>query len=249
MNKHKLLTVFLLFFTIASHCGQDNSLAEQSINLLNLPREIWVYSLTLSFEPGENIANIVTYQNLSMVSSFFQHPDFFNALVNYLQEEKVSYLDLFKLNRRINLRFKANRKKHYFTQEFLYRLFEGGTYADVNAKDFCGSTALKSACKYSPEIVPLLLEAGADVNEALRGGSPPLMGTCIYGLDSVKFSIEPGPHLNYVDNLGNAILMTACLYNKLDMVELLIEAGADVNAVNVSGKTPLMFACSCRIVS
>ncbi len=99
--------------------------------------------------------------------------------------------------------------------------------ADVNAKDtngrtpLCGAITLNNVANPNPEVVKILIDAGANINNVTdRGGSTPLHQAIAWGWDP--------PHYE-----GDANLI---------MIELLLEAGADVYARNSSGVTPLDFA-------
>jgi ankyrin repeat protein len=81
----------------------------------------------------------------------------------------------------------------------------------VNARDTDGSTPLHCAAwKGHPEVVALLLKAGANVNAQNSNG-----------------------------HWGTTALHAAAHANQAAVAQLLIEHGADVNARDLSGKTPM----------
>ncbi|MDI9408661.1 MAG: ankyrin repeat domain-containing protein [Candidatus Pacebacteria bacterium] len=119
---------------------------------------------------------------------------------------------------------------------------------NVNIIDSRGVTALYSALVFCPELVKLILDAGANVNVKNKDneGETVLMYAAALGYDDmVNLFITAGADVNVKDNFGNTAMMK--IVNKkfltvYKVVELLINAGADVNAKNNSGNTALMFA-------
>ena len=120
--------------------------------------------------------------------------------------------------------------------------------ADVNKKDQHGTTPLKLAVGYNknPEVIQVLLDAGADVNGTSGyGGSTALM-SATYGTDNpvvMKMLIDAGADVNAEDGLGRTALMYATIqHGSPEEVKLLLDAGADVNAKDKLHVTALMSA-------
>ncbi len=95
-------------------------------------------------------------------------------------------------------------------------------------------------------IMPMLIEAGADVNEQNEFGSPALIvAACRGRTQLVDILLRSGAEIN-VSVEGSGITALACAVGKghTDTVRLLIEAGADLETVDKQGTTPLMTAQS-----
>ena len=94
-----------------------------------------------------------------------------------------------------------------------------------------------------PELIKLLIEAGANVNAKENDGRTPLMCAADKGhSEIVKLLIENGADVNAKNNYGHTSLMCAAGKGHTEIVKLLIEKGANVNAKNNYGRTPLMYA-------
>jgi uncharacterized protein len=116
---------------------------------------------------------------------------------------------------------------------------------DVNTPEADGTTALHWAVDGDhPELVELLLRAGASVKAANRYGVTPLWLACTNGSAStVVLLLKAGADPNTALPEGETVLMTAARTGKLDAVKALVEAGAAVNArEGWHGQTALMWA-------
>jgi ankyrin repeat protein len=102
----------------------------------------------------------------------------------------------------------------------------------------------------TPEIVTLLIEAGADANGKEKGFyRTPLCEAVMsspdrYRLEKITLLIEAGADVNKKGRSDFTALMYAALFSSPEIVTVLIEAGADVNAKSDDGSTPLMFTAS-----
>lgn len=131
--------------------------------------------------------------------------------------------------------------------------------ADVQAKDFLKTTALKAATfGNDSETVRLLLEAGLDPNAADLPGLTPLMMAAGWNgnLETVKMLLAKGANVNAVSRpvmglptriapskFGNlTALIMAAPFGPPELIQTLLDAGANVNAKDVRGMTPLMLA-------
>lgn len=131
--------------------------------------------------------------------------------------------------------------------------------ADVQAKDFLKTTALKAATfGNDTETVRLLLDAGLDPNAADLPGLTPLMMAAGWNgnLETVKMLLAKGANVNAVSRpvmglptriapskFGNlTALIMAAPFGPPELIQTLLDAGANVNAKDVRGMTPLMLA-------
>ncbi len=118
---------------------------------------------------------------------------------------------------------------------------------DVNTPEADGTTALHWAVDGDhPELVELLLHAGASVKAANRYGVTPLWLACANGsAATVVLLLKAGADPNTALPEGETVLMTAARTGRLDAVKALVEAGAAVNArEGWHGQTALMWAAA-----
>jgi ankyrin repeat protein len=94
------------------------------------------------------------------------------------------------------------------------------------------------------DMIPALLQAGADI-AALDGmGHTALILACYHGHeDAVDLLLELGAAVDQPDGArGNTALMGAAFKGLAEIAGTLLEAGADPDTVNNAGQTALMFA-------
>lgn len=118
---------------------------------------------------------------------------------------------------------------------------------DVNAPQADGSTALHWAVDGdNPDIVDLLIRAGASVKAANRYGVTPLWLAAVNGnAATIETLLKAGADANTAVPEGETVLMTAARTGKLDAVKLLLSHGATVNAKEAwHGQTALMWAAA-----
>jgi ankyrin repeat protein len=121
--------------------------------------------------------------------------------------------------------------------------------AEVNTPQGDGTTALHwAALNNDPQMVQLLVAAGANLNAATRvGGLTPIAMGCTKGYAPViKALLDAGASANTSVEGGLATcLMLAASSGNAQSVELLLDHGADVNAKESRhGQTALMFAAT-----
>lgn len=126
--------------------------------------------------------------------------------------------------------------------------------AKINLRGYRENTALYIACRNSnmemhvdPNVIPLLLQYGADVNILTQHGSSPYIAfieqfptpdkhSHIKKLLKDKFN--PNKKIN-----GIPLLMNSILGKNIKYCKLLIENGADINIRDNNGNSCLMLAC------
>ncbi len=94
-----------------------------------------------------------------------------------------------------------------------------------------------------PEIIGILIDAGADVNERDKTGLTVLMATAYRGNNQpLDILLRSGAEINATTKSGQTALTLAVLKRHTETVRFLIEAGADLEIIDESGNTPLMIA-------
>jgi ankyrin repeat protein len=131
--------------------------------------------------------------------------------------------------------------------------------ADIQAKDFLKTTALKAAAfGNDTETVKLLLDAGLDPNAADLPGLTPLMMAAGWNgnVETTKMLLAKGANVNGTSRpvmglptriapskFGNlTALLMAAAFGPPELIKVLLDAGANVNGKDVRGMTPLMLA-------
>ena len=116
---------------------------------------------------------------------------------------------------------------------------------DLNAVQPDGTTALHWAANGdAPEIVQLLVRAGANVNARNRYGATPLWLAALNGnAAAIQMLLEAGADANTSSTDGETVLMVAARTGTVEGVNALLARGADPNArEGWRGQTALMWA-------
>lgn len=137
-------------------------------------------------------------------------------------------------------------RSQYYVQSAMIRVLlkHGARLQDVNNQK---QTALVIAASHGqPEIVPILIEAGADVNCKGANGETPLMRAASRHREErsemIRTLLDRGAHVQDVNQQGMSALMMAATPGPTESIELLIAAGADINGKDGEGESPVMKA-------
>jgi ankyrin repeat protein len=113
----------------------------------------------------------------------------------------------------------------------------------ANARDSGGATALMHAALLGgPDVMRLLLDAGADPNAKNRRNATALLWA-VTDAGAVRLLLEHGADPNIKSIEGRTPLYLASTEPAgVDIVKLLLDKGADPNGKDLTGRTPLMAA-------
>ena len=129
--------------------------------------------------------------------------------------------------------------------------------ADVNAKNDFGTTPLLRAVCWNnrPDIVKVLLEAGADMyafgaigfDDFEYGSTTPVQASIAkWDNTIIKIFLDAGVDVNRRYGGGQTLLIEAAgMYKSADTVRFLLDAGADVNMRRYDDFTALLAAAEC----
>ncbi|MEM9884802.1 MAG: ankyrin repeat domain-containing protein [Bacteroidota bacterium] len=120
-------------------------------------------------------------------------------------------------------------------------LIEAG--ADVNLhNEHWGRSALTMAASEGyPNIIELLLDAGADL-KMLEDGYLPLHSAAEEGqIEALKMLLNKGVEVHLQDHHGRTALMYAAEEGNLEIVKILVEKGIDINETDEEERTALSY--------
>jgi uncharacterized protein len=111
----------------------------------------------------------------------------------------------------------------------------------INESDSKGFTPLIiAAYNNQPEVVAILLQAGADSTIGDRNGNTALMGALFKGYDAIAHKLlDAGADPNVQNEQGATALTFAATFHRNQLAQRLLQAGADKNIADRFGKTPL----------
>jgi len=123
-------------------------------------------------------------------------------------------------------------------------LFDAG--GDLEAKNMKGSTPLLEAStgQYekngNEDIVPTLVNLGADVTVRSEDGDTPLHNAAYLGfINAMKLFIEKGADVNALNHANESPIYNAAKGGDPEAIQLLLDAGADPNIPQKDGRRPI----------
>jgi ankyrin repeat protein len=103
-----------------------------------------------------------------------------------------------------------------------------------NARDATGATALMMAAAFGPpEILRLLIDAGADINATNPNGAAALMWAT-HDRVKVRLLLDRGADVNARRSDGAPVWISAALRGNVEVLRMLVAAGADVRTGAIS---------------
>lgn len=120
-------------------------------------------------------------------------------------------------------------------------LLQKGALADARTSDDDEETALHCAARFNhPEVMQILVKAGASVDMTDERGKTPLHDAAINGfLEAVDKLLDLGASVNVGDDDEASPLHLAAKHGHLACVSLLVARGADMSSVDSAGRNAL----------
>jgi ankyrin repeat protein len=136
-------------------------------------------------------------------------------------------------------------ESYQLRSEVIQLLVDAGVNMDHTPLTWAIKFSRRTAGKKSevPEVIGILIDAGADVNERDKTGLTVLMETAFRGNNQLlDILLRSGAEINATTKSGRTALTLAVMKKHTETVSFLIEAGADLEIIDESGNTPLMIA-------
>jgi len=125
-------------------------------------------------------------------------------------------------------------------------LINAGARVNQSFGQFYMTALIKATQIRNPEIVKVLIAAGANVDIVDFYGKTALMYAPTrryHSLEIAEVLIAAGANVNQADYSGTTALMTACMNGLIEIAKVLIAAGADINKRGEFDNTALIYAC------
>jgi ankyrin repeat protein len=141
----------------------------------------------------------------------------------------------------------ADVNELWYVQHLSPKQKENLTSEDLNEPWFLQHTPLHSAARHNPdpEVIEVLLKAGAHVNARDEKGMTPLHRAARYNPNPkiITVLLKAGANVNEKDDKGISPLHRSAFGNpNPEIITVILKAGAEVNAVSKNGFTPLHYA-------
>ena len=127
-------------------------------------------------------------------------------------------------------------------------LLKHATKEDVEERNGFGWSPLYYASSRNhPNIIKLLIDAGADVNGTMEhnGDTPVIVASENDSAEALEYLIKQGADITKTNDHGDTAIFCASRYNTKDtvaIVKMLHENGCDINQCNNDGWNPVMWA-------
>ena len=127
-------------------------------------------------------------------------------------------------------------------------LLKHATKEDVEERNGFGWSPLYYASSRNhPNIIKLLIDAGADVNGTMEhnGDTPVIVASENDSAEALEYLIKQGADITKTNDHGDTAIFCASRYNTKDtvaIVKMLHENGCDINKCNNDGWNPVMWA-------
>ena len=181
----------------------------------------WFFLSHLGFYPGDVCSSEVFH-------NFLQQGGNINVINN---KEKIDILFCI-----------IEQQKSEEIQKILVKI--NSIEEETNPKSYRKRSLIDTAIvKGKYEIIPLLIDRGADINLKIRYDHTPLFRAISQEkLNLAKLLIDNGADVNAKDNTGKSLLFHTFDYGNIDLIKLLLENGADANIKDRFGDTLLFIA-------
>lgn len=226
-NKYISLLAFAIVFGFAI----SNSFAESSLDKIFFDNDLKIQEVLKN--GGSPNAELSLGHTLLDAASYGNNKNTIEILLEKGANPNVSSTDGETPLMRVIRKFK---------DEDLVKLFltKG---AIVNAKNKHGWTALKDAVdSENPNIVKLLIEAGANVSDKTDDGDTALFWAS--NQEIAQILISKGVDVNALSTNGNNALILQTKYHRLDIVSFLLTQGVNLEYKNNDGETAFILAAS-----
>jgi ankyrin repeat protein len=137
----------------------------------------------------------------------------------------------------------VSQMMEYGTPARIQAAIQSGLKIEARQKDNATPLMIAAGFNSNPQVVSVLLKAGANVNDRARGDVTPLMYAAFNrNPRMVSALLSAGAKLDVRGTHGETSLMLAAAFNpNPKVISALVKAGANVNERDSNGRTALMY--------